>query len=203
TQTRRYHALVVAALSPPLGRTVMAAAIHETVEYGGVSWPLFSARWASGAIDPHGYRLIEHFRLDGTMPVWAYACADALIEKCVWMEPGANTTYVRWRVVRAQEPVTLKFKALANYRDYHATTRAGDWRMDVTRVVGGVRVVAFEGARPLVLHAPSADVVIAHEWYRDFELPRERERGLDHVEDHLHVGDFRATLATGASLTLT
>src|SRR5215510_9360835 len=37
TQTRRYHALLVAALKPPLGRTVMAAAVHDTVEYGGVS----------------------------------------------------------------------------------------------------------------------------------------------------------------------
>src|SRR5205823_6792709 len=72
TQTRRYHGLLVAALKPPLGRTVMGAAVHETVDYAGASWPLFAARWASGAIDPHGYRLIEHFRLDGTTPVWTY-----------------------------------------------------------------------------------------------------------------------------------
>src|SRR5438067_13742936 len=57
TQTRRYHGLLVAALKPPLGRTVMGAAVHETVDYAGASWPLFAARWASGAIDPHGYRL--------------------------------------------------------------------------------------------------------------------------------------------------
>jgi predicted glycogen debranching enzyme len=203
TQTRRYHALLVAALKPPLGRTVMAAAVHETVDYGGTSWPLFVARWASGALDPQGYRLIEHFGLDETTPVWTYACADALIEKRVWMEPGANTTYVRWQVLRAREPLTLTIKALANYRDYHATRRGGDWRMDVAHVPGGLRVVAFDDAQPLLLQAPGADVEIAHDWYRNFELPRERERGLDHVEDHLHVGDFRAVLPTGASLTLT
>jgi predicted glycogen debranching enzyme len=203
TQTRRYHALLVAALKPPLRRTVMAAAVQETVDYAGASWPLFAARWASGAIDPNGYRLIEHFRLEGTTPIWTYACADALLEKRVWMEPGANTTYVRWRVLRAREPLTLTIKALVNYRDYHGTTRAGDWAMDVARVPGGLRVVAFAGARPLFLLAPSAEVQIAHEWYRDFDLPRERERGLDHVEDHLHAGDFRTTLATGASLTVT
>ena len=203
TQTRRYHALLVAALKPPLGRTVMGAAVHETVEYADASWPLFAARWASDAIDPDGYRLIEHFRLDGTTPVWTYACADALIEKRVWMEPGANTTYVRWRVLRARQPLSLSIKALVNYRDYHATTRGGDWRMNVARVPGGLRVVAFDGARPLLLQAPGADVETAHEWYRDFELPRERERGLDHVEDHLHVGDFRAVLPAEASLTLT
>ena len=203
TPTRRYHALLVAALKPPLGRTVMAASVHETVEYAGAEWPLFAARWVSGIVDPHGYRLIERFRLDGTTPVWTYACADALVEKCVWMEHGANTTHVRWRVLRAREPLTLRVKTLVNYRDYHATTRAGDWRMDVARVADGLRVIAFDGARPLLLLAPGADADAAHTWFRDFDLPRERERGLDHVDDELHAGTFRATLAPGAALTLT
>src|SRR5499425_3835326 len=114
TQTRRYHALVVAALNPPLGRTVMAAAVHETVDYAGASWPLFAARWASGAIDPQGHRLIEHFRLDGTTPVWTYACADARIEKRVWMAQGANTTYVSYRLVRGVEPLHLVLRVLVN-----------------------------------------------------------------------------------------
>ena len=203
TPTRRYHALLVAALKPPLGRTVMAAGVHETVEYASAEWPLFAAHWASGIVDPHGYRLIERFRLDGTTPVWTYACADALVEKCVWMEHGANTTHVRWRVLRAREPLTLRVKTLVNYRDYHATTRAGDWRMDVARVADGLRVIAFDGARPLLLLAPGADADAAHTWFRDFDLPRERERGLDHVDDELHAGTFRATLAPGAALTLT
>src|SRR5262249_692996 len=190
---------LVAAITPPLGRTVMAAAVHETVDYADASWPLFSARWASGAIDPHGYRLIEHFHLDGTTPLWTYACADALIEKRVWMEPGANTTYVRWRVRRPREPPTLALKGAGSRRGHHAPPQRGDWRMDVARVPGGLRVVAFDGAQPLLLQAPGADVETAHDWYRGFELVVERERGLDHVEDHLHVGRFRAVLPTGAS----
>src|SRR5256885_7021914 len=77
------------------------------------------------------------------------------------MEHGANTTHVRWRVLRAREPLTLRVKALVNYRDYHATTRAGDWRMDVARVANGLRVTAFDGARPLLMLAPGADVEAA------------------------------------------
>ena len=68
------------------------------------------------------------------------ALADALVEKRVWMEPGANTTYVRYTVLRARLPLALQLKALVNYRDYHATTRAHDWSMEVTAVAGGVRV---------------------------------------------------------------
>src|SRR2546421_3661812 len=202
TQTRRYHGLLIAALAPPLGRTLLAAQVHDTLAYAGRDWALGCARWASGSADPEGYRLIERFRLDGTTPVWTYACADALVEKRVWMEPGANTTYVRWRALRGQGPLTLTVKALVNYRDYHATTRAGDWRMDVARVPDGLRVTAFAGARPLLLFARGAEAEPAHTWFRDFDLSRERERGLDHVEDHLHAGTFRARLAPGAALTL-
>src|SRR5256885_6370876 len=118
------------------------------------------------------------------------------------MEPGANTTYVRWRVLRGQGPLALTLKALVNYRDYHATTRAGDWRMDVARVPDGLRVTAFAGARPLLLLARGAEAEPGHTWFRDFDLPRERERGLDHLEDHLHAGTFRARLGPGPALTL-
>ena len=200
--TRRYHGLLVAALDPPLGRTLLVAKADETATYDGVVLSLATNRWAGGAVDPAGYAAIEHFALDGTTPVWTCAVADALVEKRVWMEPGANTTYVRYRALRAQRPVGLELKILVNYRDYHATNHGADWRMSVAPVTRGLRVIAREGARPLLLLADGADAHIAHTWYRRFELSRERERGLDSVEDHLHAATFHASLEPGDSLTL-
>ncbi|HEX3178019.1 MAG TPA: amylo-alpha-1,6-glucosidase [Methylomirabilota bacterium] len=202
TQTRRYHGLLIAALDPPLGRTLLATGVHETLEYAGAEWPLFAARWVNAGVEPSGYRFIERFRLDGTTPVWTYAIADALVEKRVWMEPGANTTYVRWHVLRTSGPIGLNAKVLVNYRDYHGTTRAGDWRLDVARAGNGVRVVAFDGARPLWLRAVDGAIEPLHVWYRDFELARERERGLDHVDDHLHAATLHASLEAGRDVML-
>src|SRR5262245_14631465 len=202
TLTRRYHGLLVAALAPPLGRTLLGTKVDETVEYEGLTLPLFANRWTGNAIDPHGYRAIERFTLDGTIPVWIYAVADARIEKRVWMEQGANTTYVRYRVLRARGRLVLTVKLLVNYRDYHGTTRAGDWRMDIAPIEHGLRVSAFDGASPLVALAGGADARVSHAWYRGFDLAAERERGLDATEDHLHAGTFSATLAAGKALTL-
>ena len=78
-RTRRYHGLLVAALKPPVGRTVLVSGLKERVEYDGRPLALASNRWADGTIAPDGHRLIERFQLDGTTPVWHYACADALI----------------------------------------------------------------------------------------------------------------------------
>jgi predicted glycogen debranching enzyme len=200
--TRRYHGLLVAALKPPLGRTLLVAKVDETVAYDGVTRSLATNRWAGGALDQPGYRAIERFALDGTTPVWTYAVDDALVEKRVWMEPEANTTYVRYRALRARGPVGLQARLLVDYRDYHATTRGDGWRMDIAPVAHGLRVIAFEGARPLLLLADRAEARIAHTWYRSFDLPRERERGLDAVEDHLHAATFQASLELGDALTL-
>lgn len=202
TLTRRYHGLLVAALTPPLGRTLVAAKLEEDVAYGEGTWALGANRWADGSVAPTGFRELERFRLDGTTPVWTYACGDALLEKRVWMEPGANTTYVHYAVLRAAEPVALTLRALVNYRDYHATTRGEGRAMEVAPVAQGLRVRAFDGAAALLMLAPGAEAQTAHAWYRRFALPRERERGLDAEDDHLHAGTFRVTLHRGQTLTV-
>jgi predicted glycogen debranching enzyme len=137
--SRRYHGLLVAALKPPLGRTLLVAGVDETVIYDGLERRLGASRWADGTIDPRGYLDIEHFALDGTTPVWTYAISDALVEKRIWMEQGANTTYVRYRVVRARTTIAIEIKALVDHRDYHGSTRGDGWRMDVTPVARGLR----------------------------------------------------------------
>ena len=200
--TRRYHGLLVAALEPPLGRTLLVAKVDDTIAYDGAGASLATNRWVGGAIDPQGYRAIERFVLDGSTPVWTYAVGDALVEKRVWMEPGANTTYVRYCVLRARGLLALELRILVDYRDYHATTRGREWRMDIAPVARGLRVIAFEGARPLLLLANRGEARIAHTWYEHFDLPCERERGLDAVDDHLHAGTFKASLEPGDALTL-
>jgi predicted glycogen debranching enzyme len=200
--TRRYHGLLVAALHPPLERTLVVAKLEEDIEYGGRAHALSTNRWGDGTVTPEGFRELERFRLDGTTPVWTYACADARLDKRVWMEPGANTTYVTYRLVRASGPLTLALRVLVNHRDYHATTRGDAWRMDVAVVTGGLRVIAFAGAAPVSILAPGAEARAEHTWYRDFALVRERERGLDAADEHLHGGTLRATLRPGAMLTV-
>ncbi len=198
--TRRYHGLLIAALQPPLGRTLLVPKFDEVAEYDGRPYPLATNRWRSGVIEPQGLRRIEDFRLEGTSPVWTYALADALLTKKIWMEQGANTTYVRYRLERAGEPVKLLIKVLVNYRDFHSLTRAGTWRMDIDRVDHGLCVNAFYGATPFYVLSSASSVEPNHQWYRAFELSMERFRGMNSQEDHLHAGTFIAELSPGDSV---
>jgi predicted glycogen debranching enzyme len=199
--TRRYHGLLVAALNPPLGRTLLLAKLDETALYDEQSYPLHTNRWATGAVEPQGYRYIERFVLEGTVPVWRFACADALLEKRVWMQPGANTTYVQYTLLRATQPLTLSLKALVNYRDHHGDTQANGWQMRVEPIEQGISILAFPGAMPFYLFSTAAKIFSAHDWYKDFDLAIERYRGLRDREDHLHAATFESTLHPGESLT--
>ena len=198
--TRRYHGLLVAALKPPLGRTLLVAKLDETAEYDGQSYLLSTNRWADGIVNPHGYRHVESFHLEGTTPVWIFACGDTLLEKRIWMEQGANTTYVRYTLLRGTKPTRLALKALVNYRDFHGSTHAGEWRMRIELVDKGLRVVAFGGATPFYLRSAEAMAEMAHDWHRDFSLAAEGYP-CDR-EDHLRAGTFQTTLSLGDSVTV-
>src|SRR5579863_3592976 len=201
--TRRYHGLLIAALRPPVGRMQLVAGVDEVVRYAGMEYELSTHQWMSGAVEPKGFLNIESFRLEGMMPVWTYALADALVEKRVWMKHGENTTYVQYTLVRGTAPAEVSLKALVNYRDYHGTTHAGDWKMQVELLEGsaGVKITAYDIATPFFLKCEDATCEPRHEWYRDCFMAVEKERGLDDHEDHLFAALFHTTLKVGAGVT--
>jgi predicted glycogen debranching enzyme len=200
--TRRYHGLLIAALRPPLGRTLLLTKLDETVSYNNCYYPLYTNRWADQTMGLKGFENIEYFSLEGSIPVWRFACADALIEKRIWMQQGANTTYICYRYIQGSDPLTIGIKALVNYRDYHHLTRSNNWEMEIKPADSGVVIKALPLAEPFYLLTDSGEVEINHDWYRNFDLATERYRGLDDIEDHLHAATFRATLQPGSSLTV-
>ncbi|BAZ50227.1 putative glycogen debranching enzyme [Nostoc sp. NIES-4103] len=203
TLTRSYHGLLVAALKPPVERTVLLTKLDETAQYNNHSYSLYTNRWAGELINPDGYVNIERFRLEGTIPVWDFVFADALLEKRIWMEPRADTTYIHYQLKRASQPLTLSIKALVNYRDYHSKTKAGSWRMRIDSITKGLGIKAFNQARTFFLLAENASIVPASgdDWYRNFVLTAERDRGLDYIDDNLFVGTFQATIPPGGTFT--
>ena len=204
--TRSYHGLLLAALAPPVDITLMLTKLEETVNYDGVDYPLYSNRWADGTIAPHGYQNIESFSLDGTTPVWIYACADALVEKRIWMQQGSNTTYIRYTMLRGSLPLIINFKALVNYRDRHSTTQSESLKYEVTNHTRGIKVKASENAAELYLSGIKNNSAIAweinNEWYEGFDLAIEEYRGLNHTEDHLYAGNCSVNLNVGESVTI-
>lgn len=202
--TRRYHGLLVAALQPPLGRTLLLAKIDEQADVNGASYYLGTNEYGDGTIHPSGLVHLERFELDGNVVSFVYTVGRATLEKRVWMEHGLNTTYVQYRALEAPEAIALILTPFAACRDYHAQQRGRvDWNFDVTAGDGTAEVVAYPGATPLrLLTAPAARFTPTGVWYWNFLHRMERERGMEDREDLYAAGLFRATLQAGGSLTL-
>ena len=195
--TRRYHALLVAPIDPPLGRVLVLAKADARFVEGGVSQPLFANRWASDAVAPQGHLALESFHLDGTIPVWRFAFGGRAIEQRIWMELGADRVYVAWRLEgEADETAHLSVALLANGRDHHGDTWPPGFAPQIA--ADGTSLTATVASR-FVLHvaATGGAVLARNDWYRDFDLPVERERGLGAHDSHLHVGDLELPLAPG------
>src|SRR5579875_1121686 len=198
--TRRYHGLLVAATRPPLGRTATLAKLEGVATYLGTTYRFGSNRWHDGSTAPDGERFIERFELEGTVPLWSWAFADALLEQRIWMEHGANTTFVQFRLVRASAPLRLTLAALAEYRDFHTLTHAYDAH-PAEAIANGVRFAPYEGALTMFLRTRAA-IRPRNEWYYGFRYDLEAERGLDCVGDLLHIADLEAELRRGETLAI-
>jgi predicted glycogen debranching enzyme len=196
--TRRYHGLLIAPIASPLGRRLILAKADATVIEG--SWPLFTNRWKSGAISPAGYIRIGSFHLDYSVPVWSYEIGEHRIEARIWMEPGANTTYAAWRLRPQPEPpeheLSLRVTLLANNRDHHGTTTVGAFAPEIA-VKDESLLLTDASLFSLTIRSPGGTIVPKHDWYRDFDLPMEAERGLDSTDHHLCVGEVTLPLVPG------
>ena len=200
TLSRRYHGYLVAALQPPLGRTILLTKLEESVIYDGLAYDLSVNEWEDGEIDPNGHIFLERFRLEGTTPVWTYALADALLEKRIWMEPGENTTYIRYSLVRGTSPVTFQFGTFLTYRDHHANTPADDDLLDLGYVVNGLRATPKNGA-PFYVYSNKSTIAADQEWVSGLYWAVEAHRGTDEADRHLLAGAFEGVIQPGNSVT--
>jgi predicted glycogen debranching enzyme len=200
--TRRYHGLLVAALTPPTGRRCLLSKVEETLLLNGETFELSANRYP-GAIHPQGYRWLERFQ---ALPAPAFLYRprpDTLLEKRIWMPYGRNTVCLRYALRKAPAPLLLRLSPLVCWKDYHSEMHFWkDFPAQVCVLEGETRLQPTTESPMLRLLAPGTRWEPAGYWHYRVEHPREQERGFDYLEDLYCPGHFLADLAPGASLTL-
>src|SRR5215467_12154591 len=113
--TRRYHALLTAAMNPPAGRVALLSKCEETLVINGRPCELASNQYP-GVVHPQGYKYLDDFRLD-PFPIFTFRVEDISVEKSVFMVDGQNTTVVQYRL-RGHEnhQVHLELRPLIAFR---------------------------------------------------------------------------------------
>ena len=177
--TRRYHGLLIAALSPPTERTLVFAACDAYAISGKKKIPL-SANQYPGAVYPNGYEFLNGVEVDQTV-VWHYSGDGIAIKKTLTVEHGKNSIKLEFENL-SRKAVTIQLQPLICFRDFHANFSERDgfpskieYNQDQT--------VIDEGPHALTLLHPTALRRPIHGWYYRFEHQREVERGLNPRDD--------------------
>ena len=202
--TRRYHGLLTAATKPPVGRMVLLSKVEETLVLGDQRFELGANRY-TGVIHPRGYQYLESFRLD-PFPVFRYRCGDEIqLEKTVFLVQGENTVVIQYELLGDLHgrPCSLEIRPLIAFRDYHSTTHANDAiRRDVSAEAGMAIVAPYPDLPSLYFAHNAQSIDTSGFWFYNFEYERERERGLDFLEDLYSPFLLRFDLAGNASAAI-
>jgi predicted glycogen debranching enzyme len=199
-RTRRYHALLLAATTPPTGRVVLVNGLDAFVTSGAARCALSSQRYASGDVHPDGASRLESF-VHRPWPTWTWALPDGTrVVQELLVAPGQPRVLVRWRASDASGPVALDVRPFLSGRDDHALHHEND-TLCFDAAVEGPRV-AWRTYPSMPRVVAVSNGAYAHEpyWYRSFLYAEERARGLDHVEDLAAPGVFRFDLASGPAV---
>ncbi|HUJ27328.1 MAG TPA: amylo-alpha-1,6-glucosidase [Myxococcales bacterium] len=196
TNTRRYHALLVASLRPPVDRHVLLSRLDEVVSADGLPDVALASNQYPGTIAPQGYTHLIEFRLD-PFPTWVFDVGGAHVEKQLFMVPGEQAVVVQYRATR---PRRLSVSPFLAFRDYHSLTHAngsldGDVREERTPGALVLRIKPYASLPELSLHAsPGAHFQRDGCWYFDNEYLVELDRGLDFREDLWKAGTLALQL---------
>lgn len=203
--TRRYHGLLVAALHPPGGRTVLVSKLEEAISVGKYEFLLGTNQY-SEVIYPHGFRRLEAVEVGTNYVIWRFAVEGAVLEKRVAMVYGENTTCVTYANT-GPVPYTLRLTPLVNARDFHGETASESIPFHVQDGVwdDGPSVQVRPEWMPdgYWLYATAGAWEPDAHWHYNMLYAWEHARGLQALDNHYAPGRFVVTLAPGDEMTVT
>ncbi|HEX3619517.1 MAG TPA: glycogen debranching enzyme N-terminal domain-containing protein, partial [Candidatus Udaeobacter sp.] len=98
-RSRRYHALLLTATTPPAGRVVLVNGFDAWVETPDGTVALSSQRYGPNVIHPDGATRIESFEYE-PWPRWRYKIDnDLFVEQELFFPKGESAVFISWRLV--------------------------------------------------------------------------------------------------------
>ncbi|HXW05646.1 MAG TPA: amylo-alpha-1,6-glucosidase [Vicinamibacterales bacterium] len=202
-RTRRYHGLLLPALTPPTSRVMLVNGLEAWVDAPSGRFAISTQRYAPDVVHPDGLGRLVSFTQD-PWPSWIFRLEDGseLVQE-LFAVHGAPVTAISWRLSEPRPGVVLSVRPLLSGRDYHSIHHENSaFRFDAH--VAGERTTwsPYDGL-PGVTAVSNGRYAHAPDWYRNFLYEEERIRGLDCVEDLASPGVLTWDLSTPAVLLLT
>jgi predicted glycogen debranching enzyme len=204
--TRRYHGLLVAALSAPLGRTVMLNHVAEWLRLAdGTRSDIGGRELSGGAAAWPGARHLKEFRLENGLPVWRYELSGASLEKRVLMPHRQNTAHIAYRLLAGDGPLRLKLRPVLHFRPLEGSVHEPIAEPYIITAIDDRLEISTARPHPplrLKLYGLHATFALDGHEIRGVHYLAEAERGYADVGELWTPGYFSVNVTAETSATL-
>lgn len=175
--TRKYHGLLVAPLTPPGRRHVILSKLDESIEINNNKYDLYS-NMCNNYIST-GFRYQEEFEKE-YIPIFTYKVKNIVIKKLICMEYGKNTVCILYKIYNEGPNAKFTITPVMNFRDFHFMNTNHEYKIKQEQRDQKIRVEIDENTNnPIYMYATEGNY-IKHEndTFRNMFYVEEERRGL-------------------------
>ena len=187
--TRKYHGLLIAPLTPPARRYLILSKLDEAVIIDGKEYGLYT-NIGKNYISK-GYKYQELFKKE-YIPIFTYKVKDVTITKMICMEYGKNTVGVYYKIKNDGNEAKLTIAPLLNFRDFHSMSTNHNFELKQIINKNKVKVVIDKNAAYPIYMKMSEGIYIDHknDTFNNMFYIEEEKRGFYPEENHTVSGVF-------------
>ena len=200
--TRKYHGLLVAPLTPPARRHVILSKVDESIEVEGEKYNLYSNMCKNYISD--GYKYLESFEKE-YVPVFTYKVKDIKISKVICMEYGKNTVCILYNIKNEGKKAKFVVAPIVNFRDFHTMSTNCNFRIKQNVQDKKVKLEINEYANyPVYMHM-SKGTYIEHynDTFNNMYYIEEEKRGFFPEENLAVPGRYEIEIDENSETELT
>ncbi len=198
--TRRYHGILVAALSPPVDRHVIVSHVEAEVHVDNRAYRLAVQQSPHAAPTP-GYRFLEFFE-QSPIPRWTYRIGKNRLVIVLALVRGRNAAVLGYSW-KGTEPASLTLRPLLPLRPMHLLTREHGAMVQRIRLRSNQVEIRPVAALPPVVFRHEGVFIGSPDWYRRFEYAEDKLRRVPCEEDLWTPGSFEIPLTRERTAYLT
>lgn len=201
--TRKQHGLLVVTV-PSLDNTahVLLSSFDETVIQHGAEFNLGLHKYDGDNYSPKGHKYIREFNCD-SLPRTIYRVGGVILSKEKMFSQETNTIYIKYTLIDAHSPTTIRFKPFLAFRGINELTKENSVANHGYREVeNGISMCMYSGYPDLFMQFSKSDVnfVFDPNWNKGIEYKKDMENGLPYIEDLYVPGYFELPIQKGESI---
>lgn len=192
--TRKYHGLLVAPLTPPARRHVILSKIDEAIEINNKEHILYTNMCKNYLSE--GYKNLVAFEKE-YLPIFSYKVKETEIKKIVCMEYGKNTVLVYYRIKNGDYNAKLKIAPIMNFRDFHSMNTNHNYKLSQTIDNRKVKLTIDDNNyNPIYMYATEGKYIEHYnDIFKNMYYIEEEKRGFYPEEDLIVTGRYEIELS--------